>query len=85
MKLSISNGVVHQCNEPTPPPMRPVLTEDRIARKRFSAIEIWQSGRGGELGFLDACYEDLVIDEELIKLRLGVQDAVGIELLTSYY
>ena len=65
---------------PPPPPMRPVLTEDRIARKRFSAIEIWQSGRGGELGFLDACYEDLVIDEELVKLLLGVLDAVGIKL-----
>lgn len=62
MKLSVSNGVVHQCNEPTPPPMRPVLTEDRIARERFSAIEIRQSGRGSKFGFLDACYEDLLFD-----------------------
>ena len=45
-----------------PPPMRPVLTEDRIARERFSAIEIRQSGRGSKFGFLDACYKDLLFD-----------------------
>ena len=54
-ELSVCDGVVDEGDEATSPSLRSILAENRIVR------EGRQLAGGGELGFLYACNEDVLV------------------------